>query len=181
MTRKLWLSLTGLALALASTQPAYSTFDYKIHAGSLCQPSKGNEAVYFIRGPGYLFHTNAGAPQPLLVNCPIVRDRVPHWGAPGERTDIDAGIHFNYLGKEEEITCRFFALNENGSQVTAGGLLPTQTVNDPNQQILSFYWLVKPQDTAIDGSYAIQCGVPAFVFILRYVVGEDKSTDEGGF
>ena len=179
MTRKLWLSLAGLALALASTQPAYSTFDYKIHAGSLCQPSYGEEAVYFNRGPGYLYHTNAVAPQPLLVNCSIVRDRVPHWGAAGELTRIDAGIHFNYFGKETEVMCLFFALESDGKVLSS--LPPTQTVKDPMQKVLSFFWDVQPSKTAIDGSYAIQCQIPAYVFVLRYVVGEDKSTDEGGF
>jgi hypothetical protein len=178
MTRKLWFSLTGLALALASTQPAYSEFDYKIHAGSLCQPSYGDEAVYFIRGPGYLYHTNAVAPQPLFVNCPIVRDRVPHWTA-SELTRIDAGIHFNYYGKEAEVMCLFFALERHGAVLSS--LPPTQTVKDPILKVLSFFWDVKPNQTAIDGSYAIQCQIPAYVFVLRYVVGEDKSTDEGGF
>ncbi len=178
MTKKLLLALTSALVALASPQPAFS-FDYKIHPGSLCQPSKGDEAVNFIRGPGFIYHTNVLAGR-LFVNCPIIRDRVPHLTGPDERTAIDAGIHLNYLGKENEIECRFFAMRENGSAVTGGGLVPTQIVNDPVQQVLSLFWAVKPNETALDGSYSINCQIPAYVFVLRFVVGEEKSTDDGG-
>jgi hypothetical protein len=183
MTRKLLFSLAGLALAtLADSEPAYS-FDYKIYPGSLCQPSKGDEAVNFLRGPGFIYHTNVTAPQPLTVTCPITRDRVPHAiETSEERTRIDAGVHLNFLDpKQSKIDCKFHSLRENGSDVNGSGLTPTSQFIDPTQQLVSIFWDVKPLQTAIDGPYSINCQLPAYVFLLRYTVGEDKSTDDGGF
>lgn len=184
MTRKLLFSLAGLALAsLASSGPAYS-FDYKIYPGSLCQPAKGDEAINFDRGPGFIFQQST-SPQPLTVTCPITRDRVPHAIVPpDERTRIDAGVFFNGNFKDPKLArpdCKFHSLGPNGSDVNVTGLSPTSQFTDPAQQILSIFWDVKPKQTAFDGAYVINCQLPALVFLLRYTVGEDKSTDDGGF
>jgi hypothetical protein len=85
--RIIWLSLTGVFVALAGTQPANS-FEYKIYPGSL-SAAIGCWAVNFNRNASFLVHTKAGAT--LTVICPITRDRVPHWGRRNELTRIDAG------------------------------------------------------------------------------------------
>ena len=177
MTRKFWwCSLTGLMLiALASPWPAAS-FDYKIHPGSFCQPSRGDEAVHFIRGPGFLYHTNVLAKEPLSVTCPILRDRVPHWNQPSELTQVDAGVWLNGTARQT-VSCTFHSLAENGSDVYVS---PPQST-DPALDTQALYWLVAPAHTAIDGTYSINCQLPAYVFLLRYIAGEDKETDDGGF
>jgi hypothetical protein len=178
MTRKSLFLLSGSVLiGFASQGPAYG-FDYKIHPGSMCQPARGNEVVSFMRGPGYIYHTNAG--QALQVTCPILRDRVPHWGRPDERTRLDVGVHFDVgAALRPNVQCQFVSLREDGS--TLSTLSTQDIVPNPNQAIQSRFWDVKPEDTAIDGTYSIICTLPAYAFLLRYVVGEDKSTDEGGF
>jgi hypothetical protein len=86
--KQLFLLLAGLGL-LSLASPGYA-FDYKTYPGSLCQPSSGHEAVDFIRGPGFIYNTNVQ--QPRLVTCPITRDRVPHEGQTGERTQLQQKI-----------------------------------------------------------------------------------------
>ena len=174
---KLWFSLTSLMLALANAGPAYA-FDYKIYPGSFCQPAVGSETASFIRGSGFIYHTD---PTRLLqVTCPILRDRVPHWGQPAEKTRIDAGVHFDVgFTRKPAVACRFVSLAENGSEVPN---LPAAQSTDPNgPAIQALFFDVKPEQTAIDGTYVINCTLPAYAFLLRYVVGEDKSTDDGGF
>jgi hypothetical protein len=53
---------------------------------------------------------------------------------------------------------------------------------------LSFFWNVHPKDEnnnlqmAVDGTYSITCDMPPLALLLRYVVGEEGSTDhQGGF
>jgi hypothetical protein len=181
MTRRHSLSLAGVLVALAGTQPAYS-FDYKIHPGSFCQPASGGDAVNFLRGPGFIYHTNTLAKQPLIVTCPIIRDRVPHAGPADERTDLDVGMHLQYVpmlaGPNPSIDCRFFALNESGAELLLTGLFPSFQFNNTANSVVSMYWEVKPEQTAIDGTYSINCPLPAYVFVLRYIVGEKGSTDD---
>ena len=174
---KLWFSLASLVFALANAGPAHA-FDYKIHPGSFCQPASGSQTASFIRGSGFIYHTNVG--QLLQVTCPILRDRVPHWGQPSEKTRIDAGVHFD-LGftPTPPVACRFVSLAENGSEVPNLPAAQSTTPNGPNIQALFFD--VRPEQTAIDGTYSINCTLPAYAFLLRYVVGEDKATDDGGF
>lgn len=174
--RTLWLSAAGIFLALAGTQPANS-FDYKIYPGALCQPHWGADAVNFNRNASFIVHNKPGATLSLI--CPIIRDRVPHSGQPHERTRIDAGMHFSIgRGQENMINCRWISSDEDGKQIAS---------LDPNTKIisplgtLSMFWDVKPSDTAIDGSYGIDCQIPAGANLLRYVIGEDGSTDDGGF
>jgi hypothetical protein len=113
----LWLSLAGVLVAHAGTQPAYS-FDYKIHPGSLCQPERGDQAANFIRFAGFIYQTNGLAT--YGVTCPIIRDRVPHFGRTDELTRIDAGIHFNFLsGQETGINCWWISMDEGGRQHVA--------------------------------------------------------------
>jgi len=177
MTRRtLWLSLAGVLVALAGTQPAFS-FDYKIHPGSLCQPERGDQAVNFNRKDGFIFHTNGFAT--YGVTCPIIRDRVPHFGRKDELTRIDAGIHFSFpIFQETSTKCQWVSMDEDGRQIAQ---LDPSTRIIPRPGTLSMFWDVPPDKTAIDGSYSIECELPGYVFILRYVVGEDGSTDDGGF
>jgi hypothetical protein len=157
-------------------QPAGS-FDYKIHPGSLCQPNRGDEAVNFNRIAGFIMHNKPGAT--LTVTCPIIRDRVPHRGRTDELTRIDAGMHFSIgFGQETMITCKWIGLNENGQEIAS---IDPNTKSISPLGTLSMFWDVKPSDTAIDGSYSIDCQIPAGAALLRYVIGEDGSTDDGGF
>jgi hypothetical protein len=163
-------------VALAGMQPANS-FDYKIHPGALCQPERGDQAVHFNRIAGFIVHTIAGATP--VVTCPIIRDRVPHAGRKDELTRIDAGMHFSIgFGQETKIKCQWKSSDENGRLIAR---------LDPNTKFisplgtLSIFWDVKPSDTAIDGAYSIDCQIPAGATLLRYVIGEDGSTDAGGF
>lgn len=181
MTRKIWwFPLAGFALiSLATPWPAHSAeFDYKIHPGSLCQPSNGTEAVFFIRGPGFIYHTNVTAEQPFTVTCPFIRDRVPHQGptAPDERTRLDVGVWLNGT-TGHRIECTFHSEREDG----AGVFAETKFTTDPTQDTQALFWDVKPENTAIDGTYSIVCQLPAYVFLLRYIIGEFDSTDVGGF
>jgi hypothetical protein len=181
VTRKIWwFPLAGFALiSLATPWPAHSAeFDYKIHPGSLCQPSNGTEAVFFIRGPGFIYHTNVTAEQPFTVTCPFIRDRVPHQGptAPDERTRLDVGVWLNGT-TGHRIECTFHSEREDG----AGVFVETKFTTDPTQDTQALFWDVKPENTAIDGTYSIVCQLPAYVFLLRYIIGEFDSTDVGGF
>jgi hypothetical protein len=185
MMRRLWLSFAAVLVAVAGTQPAHS-FDYKIHPGSLCQPASGADAVNFLRGPGFIYHTNALAPPPgLIVTCPIIRDRVPHAGRRDELTDLDIGMHLEFVpmitGRQTpSIDCRFFALDESGQELLLKGVLPTTVFANTTTNVISMFWEIKPDQTAVDGTYSINCPLPAYVFVLRYVVGEKGSTDDNG-
>ena len=186
MARKLWwLPLTGFALiSLASPWHAYG-FDYKIYRFSL-QTSTGDTAVITERGPGYIYHTQVrpiGQPQVLLtVTCPIIRDRVPHLGptAPDERTPLDVGVWFQTFLRLERIdqtvTCTFFSLDETGTE-----LFTSQQSTNPSIDHQALSWTVKAEQTAKDGTYSINCQLPTYVALLRYIAGEDKETDVGGF
>ena len=180
MTRRFWLSLGGALVALAGTQPAYS-FDYKIHPGSLCQAQLPDQAGNFQRAGGFIF--NMGSPLRPSLTCPIIRDRVPHAGRTDELTPIDGGIHFNYVGGFGKPTCQWVSNDEQGR--TMAVLPPTQT-NDDNKGNLSMFWEIEPKDrsgnlqVAVDGTYSITCDMPPLAFLLRYVIGEQGSTDENG-
>jgi hypothetical protein len=164
-----------MLLVLTPPRPAAS-FDYKIHPGSFCQPSRGEDAVHFIRGPGFLYHTNVLAPEPLSVTCPILRYRVPHWNQPSELTQVDIGVWFNGTARQT-VSCTFHSLREDSSTVYVS---PPQ-YTDPARDTQALYWLIAPEQTAIDGTYSINCQLPPYVFLLRYIAGEDKETDDGGF
>jgi hypothetical protein len=150
------------------------SFDYKIHPGSLCQPALGDEALHFQRAQGAIFHQKVvnGQPVSLRVTCPIIRDRVPHAGQTSERTRLDVRVWFN---GELTTTCRFHSIRENGSEVFVS---PPQST-DPNQETQALFWQVTPEQTALDGTYSVNCDLPTLVFLLRYVVGEDLVTDDG--
>lgn len=186
MTRRLWLSFAAVLVVLAWTQPAHS-FDYKIHPGSLCQPASGGDVASFLRGPGFIYHTNTQATQPLIVTCPIIRDRVPHAGRRDELTDLDIGMHLQFLpilaGQSPSIDCRFFALDESGAELLFKGIIPTTVFTNTTTNVISMFWEIKPDQTAVDGTYSINCPLPPYVFVLRYVVGEKGATDDinGGF
>jgi hypothetical protein len=170
--KPLYLLLVGLAL-LSLASPGY-TFDYKTYPGSLCQPSSGIEAVDFIRGPGFIYNTNVQ--QPRFVTCPIIRDRVPHEGQTGERTQLDIGIWFNGSGiTGQPAECRFYSLGANSSEIYVS---PPQ-YTDTTQETQALYWLVSPEQTDTDGTYSINCQLPAYVYLLRYIAGEDNETDDG--
>jgi hypothetical protein len=179
MTRKFWwLPLTGFAfISLASPWPAYS-FDYKIHPGSLCQPFVHDPAGPFFRSAGFIFHDNVNAVRLPTVTCPIIRDRVPHEGKPQELTKLDVGIWFTNIGVitgDQTVTCRFISLRGDGSVLSS-----LQQLTNPNLVTQALFWAVKPEETALDGTYSIDCELPAGMRLLRYVVGEDGETDEGG-
>ena len=179
MTRKRWwLPLTGFALiSLATPWHAYGAeFDYKIHPGSICQPSVGAEAVVFIRGPGFIYHTDVTAEQPLTVTCPFIRDRVALAGQTKELTRLDVGVWLNGT-TGHRIECAFHSEREDG----AGIFAETKFTTDPTQDTQALFWDVKPENTPIDGTYSIVCQLPAYVFLLRYIIGEFDSTDVGGF
>jgi hypothetical protein len=174
--RTFWLSLAGVFVALAGTQPANS-YDYKIHPGALCQPQWGDQAVNFNRRAGNIVLSAALAMSD--VTCPIIRDRVPHWGRPDERTRIDAGMHLSIgVGQETSIKCQWISTDENGKIIAE---LDPNTMYTSPLGTFSMFWDVKPSDTAIDGAYSIDCQIPAGATLLRYVIGEDRSTDDGGF
>jgi hypothetical protein len=178
MTRKrLWLPLIGFVfISFASPWHAYG-FDYKIHPGSLCQPSLGDEAARFIRGPGFIYHGDVSAREPLTVTCPLIRDRVPHEGpaGPGERGQLDVGIRFSRLVPigDQAVVCRFHAVDLNGVEVFVS---PPQSTN-PNVENQSLFWAVKPEQTAVEGTYNIVCQLPAYIAVLHYSLGEDKETN----
>lgn len=117
MRRTPWFVVTGFALISLTSPHAYSAeFDYKIHPGSLCQPSRGSEALFFIRSPGSIYHTNVLAEQPLPVTCPFIRDRVPHAGQTKELTRLDAGVWLNST-KGQTIECSFHSEREDGAEI----------------------------------------------------------------
>jgi hypothetical protein len=181
MTRKVWVSLASLLLAITATQPAY-TFDYKIHPGSLCQPENGAQAASFQRFGGYMYQTDGMAN--YRVTCPIIRDRVPHFNRPDELTPIDACIYFNNTSQitNLDLACQWISMDERGHQMTS----PKPKFNDLGTGLVSMCWDIQPKDPngnfqmAVDGSYSIECTLPAFIWILRYVVGEQGSTDDNG-
>jgi hypothetical protein len=116
------------------------------------------------------------------VTCPIVRDRVPHAGKTNELTKIDGGIHFNItsLGVAG-LACKWISQDESGATIATLG--PT-TISQNGSQI-SMFWEIQPLNTsgnlqmALDGTYSITCAMPPLVFLLRYVVGEWDTTDQG--
>jgi hypothetical protein len=111
-----------------------------------------------------------------LVTCPIVRDRIPHEGQAGERTPLDIGMWFNGTGVTgQPAECRFYSLGANGGEVYVS---PPQ-YTDPAQETQVLYWAVSPEQTATDGTYSINCQLPAYVYLLRYIAGEDNETDNG--
>jgi hypothetical protein len=183
MTRKIWVSLASVLVAIAGAEPAYS-FDYKIHPGSLCQEVGGDTppgSNLFRKKTGYMYQLDGA--HSYGVTCPIIRDRVPHFNRPDELTRIDACIHFNFLsGQETNLSCQWISVNE-GAQVIAT-LDPK--IDKPAPNILRMCWLIQPRDQnnnlqmAVDGTYSIDCKLPGLVFILRYVVGEEGSTDDNG-
>jgi hypothetical protein len=114
--------------------------------------------------------------QARLVTCPIVRDRIPREGQPGERTPLDIGIWFNGTGVTGPAAdCRFYSLGANGGEVDVS---PPQYTGAA-QEIQVLDWAVSPEQTATDGAYSINCHLPAYVYLLRYSAGEDNETDNG--
>ena len=175
MTRKrLWFPLISFALiSFASPWYAYG-MDYKIHPGSLCQPSRGDQAASFLRGPGFLYHGDVRASEPLTVTCPLIRDRIPHEGHPEERIQLDVGIRLQRLIAigDQTVLCSFYALDLNGVEVFVS---PPQST-DPNVETQSLFWAITPEQTATDGTYSIVCQLPAYIAVLQYTLGEDKET-----
>jgi hypothetical protein len=185
MTRTLWLLFTGVLVAVAGTQHANSqastpAWDYKIFPGSFCQAQLPGDAASFQRAGGFIF--NMSNPNLPTVTCPIVRDRVPHAGKTNELTKIDGGIHFNItsLGVAG-LACKWISQDESGATIATLG--PT-TISQNGSQI-SMFWEIQPLNTsgnlqmALDGTYSITCAMPPLVFLLRYVVGEWDTTDQG--
>jgi hypothetical protein len=169
--KQLFLLLAGVALtSLAS--PGYA-FDYKTYPGSQCQPVIGGDAVSFTRGNGSIYHANEQAVPG--VTCPIIRDRVPHENQPSDRTGLDVGIWFTFAANKI-VECRFISVNESGNRLYTS---PPQVTNRAQNGPQALYWNVSPEQTPIDGTYSIDCSLPATVRLLRYIVGEDLDTDNG--
>jgi hypothetical protein len=53
---------------------------------------------------------------------------------------------------------------------------PPQSTN-PNIESQSLFWAVKPEQTAVEGTYSIVCQLPAYISVLHYSLGEDKETN----
>jgi hypothetical protein len=185
MTRTLWLSFAGVLVAVAGTQPAYSQeFDYKIFPGSFCQAQLPDQAASFQRFRGHIYNINN--PNRPTVTCPIVRDRVPHFGKTDELTKIDACVHFTYQPSLGKPVCWWVSEDEWGGMLNPPfGIAPIP--NDVSLTQVSLCWELSPIDLtgkplmAIDGTYSIWCEMPMSALLLRYVVGEWGSTEAGGF
>jgi hypothetical protein len=182
MTRTLWSSFTAVLVVVAGTQPVYSqaAFDYKIFPGSFCQAQLPDRAAAFQRPGGYIF--NMGTLDQPLVTCPIIRDRVPHYGRTDELTKIDAGIHFTYTPTIGKPVCWWISQDEWGNTIA---MLPPTQVIDVSLSQVSMFWELPPIGPAgrplmaIDGTYSISCQMPSLAFLWRYVVGEWDTTDHG--
>jgi hypothetical protein len=153
MTRTIWLSFVGVLVA--GPQPAYSqAFDYKIFPGSFCQAELASQAGDLQRPGGYIFNMNGL--DSLKVTCPIVRDRVPHYGQINELTKIDGGIHLSYTLSLGKPVCNWISEDEWGGQQM---LAPTIVDDHGGTSQVSYYWELPPIGPAgkplmaIDGTY----------------------------
>jgi hypothetical protein len=164
--KQLFLLLAGLMLI---SLPSYA-YDYKIYPGALCQPIDGAQVGDLFKNLGFVLNRNGQ--QPRGVSCPIIRDRVPHAGQPGERTPLDIGVWINTTGIA--VQCSLVITNEGG-----GVILYNTQYTDPVGGLQGLFWLVAPEQTAIEGTYSIDCLLPPNTLLLRYIAGEDQVTDDG--
>jgi hypothetical protein len=149
-------------------------WDYKALPGATCQPQIGAQGADFEKYPHYII--NVGASERTVI-CPIIRDSATE-------TDLDIGISVSRATKQDGrdgVKCTFYSMNIFGDTIGSPHE-PSEVVPengpDPDREIQFFS--VRKDETAFDGSYALECVMGPTGRIFRYNAGELARTTDFG-
>ncbi len=146
-----------LAAPAQATDDGYG-WDYKNYAGAGCLAQLAADTPLLDRGTNLILHSGGPRERFVRVMCPLVRDNV----LPSQLLDVSVTV-------SPGVECSFFSADMAGKIVAD---VAWSSYEDYNSFVRKYYFVVKENQIAFDGSFAIRCTLNAGQAVYGYNLGE---------